>query len=191
MPLISSLPEPSPLVWGRIWWMRQPCGKAILKKYRRLRGNWCNSSPPPAPRFGKKRMASVSERYCRVPEISPVSPTLSFALRSRLDPRHIVLGDIELLELSPRGDGLCTRRPLIGSEELRYEVDVATVRDPLESLHLVQDNVLPDEIAVGGVLVARELLFSPAVQAIPDPGLLTNLRRQPTGLLDDEVLGFT
>src|ERR1700738_4831504 len=133
MPLISSLPEPSPSVWGRIWWMRQPCGKAIWKKYRRRRGNWCNSSPPPAPHFGQKRTASVSERYCSVPEItghysSPVSPTLSFALRSRLDPRHIVLGDIELLELCPRGDGLCTRRPLIGSEELRYEVDVASVR---------------------------------------------------------------
>jgi hypothetical protein len=85
-----------------------------------------------------------------------VSPTVSFALRSRLDPRHIVLGDIELLELSPRGDGLCTRRPLIGSEELRYEVDVATVRDPLESLHLVQDNVLPDEIAVRREIAAEK-----------------------------------
>src|SRR2546422_10753438 len=96
-----------------------------------------------------------------------------------------------ILELCPRGDCLCTRRPLIGFEEVSYEVDVATVRDPLESLHLVQDNVLPDEIAVCGVLAARDLFFSPAVQAIPDPGLLTNIRRHHTGLFDDEVLRFT
>src|SRR5438552_16408415 len=121
----------------------------------------------------------------------PMSPVLSPALRSRLEPRHIVLGDVELLEFCPRGDCLCTRRGPIGFEEVSDEVDVATVRDPLESLHLVQDNVLPDEITVRGVLAARDLFFSPTVQAIPDPGLLTNIRRHHTGLFDDEVLRFT
>src|SRR5262245_31220669 len=122
----------------------------------------------------------------------PVSPALSFVLGSRLDPRHIVLRDVEFLELCPRGDCLGTRRPVIGFEEVSYEVDVvATVTDSLESLHLVQDNVLLDEIAVRGVLAARDLFFSPAVQAIPDPGLLTNIRRHHAGLFDDEVLRFT
>ena len=120
-----------------------------------------------------------------------MSSAPSLAPRSRLDPRRIVLGDGELLELCPRSDCLCTRRPFIGCEELSDEVDVATVRDLLESLHLVQDDVLPDEFAVRGVLAARNLVFSPAVQAISDPGLPTNLRRHQTGLLDDEVLGYT
>src|SRR2546425_13273760 len=106
-----------------------------------------------------------------------MSSALSLALRSRLDPGTIVLGDGELLELCPRSDCLCTRRAFIGCEELGDEVDVATVRDLLESLHLVQDEVLPDEVAVRRVLAARHLLFPPAVQAIPDPGLPTNLGR--------------
>src|SRR5881397_3107318 len=58
-----------------------------------------------------------------------MSPALSLALRSHLDPRRIVLGDVELLELCPRSDCLCTRHPLIRCEELGDEVDVATVRD--------------------------------------------------------------
>ena len=37
---------------------------------------------------------------------------------------------------------------------------------------------------------ARDV-FSPAIQAIPDSGLLTNLRRHQMGLFDDEVLRFT
>src|SRR4029453_3809026 len=120
----------------------------------------------------------------------PVSSALGLALPPRLDPRRIVLWDIELLELVPRGDYLCTRRLLIRCEEISDEVVVATDRDPLESRHLVQDNVLPDEIAVGGVRAARDLFFSPAVQAIPDSGLLANIRRHQTGLFDDEVLRF-
>src|SRR6266849_5479061 len=120
-----------------------------------------------------------------------MSPALSLALRSRLDPRRIVLGDVELLELCPRSDCLCTRHPLIRCEEFSDEVDVATVRDLLESLDLVQGDVLPDEVAVRWVLAARDLFFSPAVQAIPDSGLLTNLRRHQTGLCDDEGLRFT
>src|SRR5436190_9626778 len=120
-----------------------------------------------------------------------MSPALSLALRSRLDPRRIVLGDVELLELCPRSDCLCTRYPPIRCEELGDEVDVATVRDLLEALHLVQGDVLPDEVAVHWVLAARGLFFSPAIQAIPDSGLLTNLRRHSTGLFDDEVLRFT
>jgi len=88
----------------------------------------------------------------------------AFSVRSRLDPQHVVLGDVEFLELVPRGDCLCTRRPVVGLEEVSNEVDVATVRDPLESRHLVQGNVLPHEIAVRGVLAARGLFFSPAVQ---------------------------
>src|SRR5947209_2860882 len=50
---------------------------------------------------------------------------------------------------------------------------------------------MPDEITVGGAVAARDPFFSPAVQAIPDAGLLTNLRRHPSGLLDDEVFRFT
>src|SRR5712691_4067330 len=121
-----------------------------------------------------------------------MSPALSLALRSRLDPGRIVLGDdVELLELCPCSDCLCTRHSLIRCEELGDEVDVATVRDLLEALHLVQGGVLPDEVAVGWVLAARGLSFSPAIQAIPDSGLLTNLRRHQMGLFDDEVLRFT
>src|SRR5213593_149521 len=121
-----------------------------------------------------------------------MSPALSLALRSRLDPGRIVLGDVELLELCPRSDCLCTRHPFIRSEELGDEVDVATVRDLLEALHLVQGDVLPDEVAVRWVVLApRDLFFSPAIQAIPDSGLLTNLRRHQVGLFDNEVLRFT
>src|SRR5436190_19528868 len=120
-----------------------------------------------------------------------MSPALSLALRSRLDPRRIVLGDVELLELCPRSDCLCTRHPPIGCEELGDEVDVAAVRDLLEAIHLVQRDVLPDEAAVRWVLAACGLFFSPAIQAIPDSGLLTNLRRHSTGLFDNEVLRFT
>src|SRR5438034_10521968 len=65
-----------------------------------------------------------------------MSPALSLALRARLDPRRIVLGDVELLELCPRSDCLCTRHSLIRCEELGDEVDVATVKDLLEALHL-------------------------------------------------------
>src|SRR5438552_16778250 len=115
-----------------------------------------------------------------------MSPALSLALRSRLDPRRIVLGDVELLEFCPRSDCLCTRHPLIRCEELGDEVDITTVRDLLEALHLVQGDVLPDEVAVRWVLAARGLFFSPAIQAIPDSGLLTNLRHHQTCLLDDE-----
>src|SRR5882672_6545627 len=120
-----------------------------------------------------------------------MSPALSLALCSRLDPGRIVLGDVELLELCPRSDCLCPRRPLISCEELGDEVDVATVRDLLEALHFVQGYVLPDEVAVGWVVAVRDLFFSPAIQAIPDSGLLTNLRRHQMGLFDDEVLRFT
>src|SRR5262245_25538692 len=101
------------------------------------------------------------------------SPALSLALGSCLDPRHIVLRHVEFLEIRPRRDRLCTRRRLIGFEEVRDEVDVATVRDPLESRHLVQSNVLPNKIAVRGMRAARDLFFPPAVQAIPGTGLLT------------------
>src|SRR3954467_2237387 len=118
----------------------------------------------------------------------PMSSADGPALRPRLDPRRIVLWDIKLLELVPRGDYLGTRRLLIGFEEISDEVVVATDRNPLESLHLVQGNVLPDEIAVGGVRAARDLFFSPAVQAIPYSGLLANLWRDQTGLFDDEFL---
>ncbi len=81
-------------------------------------------------------------------------------------------------------------RPIVGFEEISDEVDVATVRDPLESRHLVQSNLLPHEIAVREVL-ARDLFFAPAVQPIPDPRLLTDIRCHHTGLRDDEVLRFT
>src|ERR1700720_852312 len=114
-----------------------------------------------------------------------MSPALSLMLRLRLDPRHIVLGDVELFELCPRSDCLCTRHPFIRCEELSDEVDVATGRDLLESLHPVQGDVPPDEVAVRWVPGARDLLFSPAVQAIPDSRLLTNLRRHQMGLFDD------
>src|SRR5580658_10360469 len=103
-----------------------------------------------------------------------MSPVPSLALVSRFDPRRIVLRDVEPLELCPRGDCLCTRHRLIRCEELGDEVDVATVRDLLEAFHLVQGDVLPDEVAVSWVLAARGLFLSPAIQAIPDSGLLTN-----------------
>ena len=99
--------------------------------------------------------------------------------------------DVEFLELRPGGDCVCTRRPVARSEELGDEVDVAAVRDLLEALHPVEGDVPPDEVAVGWVPAARDLFFPPAVQAIPDSGLLTDVRRHPTGLFDDEVLRFT
>src|SRR2546421_3187321 len=120
-----------------------------------------------------------------------MSPALSLALGSPLDPRRIVLGDVELLDLCPRRNCLCTRHPLLRREELGDEVDVATVRDLLEPLHLVQGDVLPHEVAVRWALAARGLFFSPAIQAIPDSRLLTNLRRHQACLFDDEVLRFT
>ena len=55
--------------------------------------------------------------------------------------------------------GSCTRRPLIGFEEVSDEVDVATVRDPLESVHLVQVHVLPDEIVICRVLPGLGVSF--------------------------------
>jgi len=64
------------------------------------------------------------------------------------------------------------------------------VGDLFEALHLVQDDVLPDEVAVRWVPADRDLFFSPAIQAIPDSGLLSNLRRHQPGLFDDEVLRF-
>src|SRR5271170_2543358 len=120
-----------------------------------------------------------------------MSPALSLALRSRLHPRRIILGGVELLELCPRSDCFCTSHSLIRCEELGDEVDVTNVRGLLEALHLVQGDVLPDQVAVRWVLAARGLFFSPAIQAIPDSGLLTNLRRHQMGLFDDEVLRFT
>src|SRR5438105_5355286 len=103
----------------------------------------------------------------------------------------MVLGDVEFLELCPRSDCPCPRRLLIRCEELGDEVNVATVRDLLEALHLVQGDVLPDEVAVRRVRAARGLFFPPTIQAIPYSGLLTNIRRHQMGLFDDEVLGFT
>jgi hypothetical protein len=79
---------------------------------------------------------------------------------------------------------------MFGFEEIGDEVDIAIVRDPLESRQLVQDNVLPDEIAVRGVLAASDLFFPPAIQAIPGPRFLANIRRRETGLFDDEILRF-
>src|SRR5262245_58144689 len=111
--------------------------------------------------------------------------------RSRLNPGQVVLWGIELFELFPCGNCLCTRRPLVRLEEVRHEIDVATVRDPLESLHLVKDDVLPDEIAVRGVLAVHDLYLSPAVEAIPDPGLLSNVWSNRMGLRDDKILCFT
>src|ERR1700684_2394549 len=77
-----------------------------------------------------------------------MSPAPSLAPRSRLEPRRIVLRDVERLELSPRSDCLCTRHTLIRCEELGDEVDVENVGDLLQALHLVQGDVLPDEVAV-------------------------------------------
>ena len=94
------------------------------------------------------------------------SHLLPLPLRLRPDRRHLVLGDIELLELIPRGDDLSTRRLLVGCEEISDEVAIATDRDPLESRH------------PGGSGDTR--LQIPA-----------NLRRHQTGLFDDEVLRFT
>src|SRR5882724_5920545 len=98
------------------------------------------------------------------------SPVPSPALRSRLGPRRVVLRDVEALELCPRSDCFCTRHTLIRCEELGDEVDVATVRDLFEAVHLVQRDVLPDEVAVRWVLAARGLFLSPAIQPIPDSG---------------------
>ena len=116
---------------------------------------------------------------------------MSLLRRPRLDPRRIVLRDIELLELDPRGDYLGTRRFLVRRQELSDEVVVATDSDPLESLHPVQGNIVPDEIAICRARALRDLFFSPAVQPIPDSGLLANVRRYPPALFDDEVLRFT
>src|SRR5262245_28057179 len=90
----------------------------------------------------------------------------SLAPRSRLDPERVVFGGVELLELCPRRDCLRTRHPLIRSEELGDEVDVAIVRNLLESLHLVQRDVLPDEVAVRRVCATRDLFFKPEFQAV-------------------------
>src|ERR1039457_2697798 len=154
------------------------------------------SNPPPATSFSTTCSACHFARSNRnagrqkygVPQASPVP---SLALRSRLDPRRIVLRDVELFELRPRRDCFSTRHTLIRCEELSDEVNIATVRDLLESLHLVQGDVLSDEVAVRRVLAARDLCFSPAVQAIPDSRLLTNLRRHQMCLFDDELLRFT
>ena len=65
---------------------------------------------------------------------------------------------------TPASDG---RAAPSSCEELGDEVDVATVRDLFQALHLVQGDVLPDEVAVGWVPAARGLSFSAAIQAIP------------------------
>src|ERR1700722_16260052 len=113
------------------------------------------------------------------------------ALRSRFEPRRIVLRDVEPLELCPRSDCICARYTPIRCEELGNEVDVTNVRDLLEALHPVQGNVLPDEVAVRRVLAARDLFLPPAIQPIPDPGLFTNVRHHQECLFDDELLRFT
>src|SRR5207237_789984 len=135
--------------------------------------------------------SSPTSRLAEHAHAPQVSPVLCLAVRSCLDPRHIVLGDVNLLELFPRGDCLCARRTPIRFKEVGDEIDVATVRDSLESPHPVQDNVLSDEITVRRVIAARDLFFSPAVQAIPDPGLFANIGRHHPGLFDDEILRFT
>src|SRR5882724_9071615 len=120
-----------------------------------------------------------------------MSPALFLAPRSRLDPGRIVLGNVEPLELCPRCDCLRTGHRLLRCEKLGEEVYVAIIRDLLEALHPVQGDVTPDEAAVRWALAARDLFFPPAIQAIPDSGLLTDLRSHQTGLFDDEVLRFT
>src|SRR5262249_18355657 len=122
-----------------------------------------------------------------------VSTVLALAFRSRLnrlDPRPVVLGEVELLDLLPCCDCLGARRSVFSRKEVSDEVDVAAVRDPVESRLLIQHNVLPDKIAVSRTLAARDLFFSPAVQAIPNPRLLPNIRRHPMGLFDDEIFRF-
>src|SRR5262249_10735391 len=83
------------------------------------------------------------------------------------------------------------RRALVRGQEVRDEVAIAADWHSLESRHLVEGDVLPDEIAVRWVRAARELRFPPSVQAIPDAGLPANLRCHPAALFDDEVLRFT
>src|SRR2546430_17172826 len=116
-------------------------------------------SRQPLPR--RSRRASLPCRVDPPPERSGTrrAParlrlTLSVTHHSRLHPGRVILRHVELLELGPRGDGSCPCGLLIACEEIGDEVDVATVRDPLESLHLVQEDVLPYEIAVRDVLAA-------------------------------------
>ena len=84
-------------------------------------------------------------------------------------------------------DQVCSDDP-----DLRAEVEsLIEVRkrmgDFLELRGHVQSNVLADEIAIGRPLAVSDLLLSPSVEAIPDAGFLTNLRRGRLGPLDDEV----
>ena len=74
---------------------------------------------------------------------------LFLAFRSRVDPGQIVLGNVERFELFPCCDGFWTRRARFRFQEVGHKVDVATVRDRLESRQLVQGNVATRSPYVG------------------------------------------
>ena len=97
------------------------------------------------------------------PPRGPLSLSFPPSLPLGIDPRSIVLGNIELLEFGPCSNCVSACRPFIGRQELGNEVDVAAVTDPLESFHVVQKDILTDEIAVSRMIPARDLFLSPAV----------------------------
>jgi len=82
------------------------------------------------------------------------------------------------------------RHVLLGGKKVGQEIDVARVWNALESLHAVQGDVLIDELAVGDGSRGH-LRFAPAIEAIPDARLLSNLRTLASGLAPDEVLGLS
>src|SRR4051812_12143561 len=131
--------------------------------------------PTPVQRFARRRMMS-----------SIPLPTLP----SRLHPRGIVFGNGHHFEFFPGGNRVCTAVAFLICEELSDEVDVTIVRYLLELFDSVEGDVLLDEVAIRRVISFDDLLFSPAVQTIPNTRLLVNVGGHVSGLANYKVFGL-
>src|SRR5262245_26749273 len=124
------------------------------------------------------------QRFVRRRMMSSISlPTLP----SRLHPRGIVFGNGHRFEFFPGGNRVCPAVAFLICEELCDEVDVTIVRYLLELFDSVQGDVLLDEDAIRNVIFFDDLLFSPAVQTIPNTRLLMNVGGHVSGLANYKV----
>ena len=100
----------------------------------------------------------------------------------------MVLRNVHCFKFGPGGNRIGTRGVLLACEELGDEVDVTIVRYLLEPCHLVEGDVLLDEIAIRRLSAPNDLLFSPAIKAIPDARFLAHPGSRLPGLLNYEIL---